>query len=176
MSFCLKMNTLQYRNDDDKAYGLAGMIFSLHALGTLDIITRVDLDTDGPMVTFSQEYYHIASPAISPKAVWQQTKRNWYLTASMVVGNIMARAMVRDRTQIPADIITYIRSQIIAEAADALSLEEDEATLLFENLYRKNLQLYRDPRCHTIVRTLTDTLAHRRRLTLTDLLDLLTSL
>lgn len=172
----MKMNTLQYRNDDDKAYGLAGMIFSLHTLGTLDIIANVDLDTDGPMVTFTSEYYYISSPAISPKAVWQQTKRNWYFTASMVVGNIMARAMVRDRSQIPADILTDIRAQIMAEAADTLSLEEDEATQLFENLYRKNLQLYCDPRCHTLVRALTDTLVHRRRLTLTDLLDLLSTL
>lgn len=170
------MNTLQYRNDDDKAYGLAGMIFSLHATGTLDIITEVNLDNDGPMVTFSSEYYHISSPAISPKAVWQQTKRNWYLTSSMVVGNIMARALIRDHEQIPQTILTDIRSQIIQEAADTLSLEEDEATLLFDNLYRKNLQLYYTPRYQPLVRTLTATLATRRHLTLADLLDILSSL
>lgn len=168
--------TLQYRNDDDKAYGLAGMIFSLNALGALDIVNEVSLDTDGPMVTFSADYYFFASPAISPKAVWQQTKRNWYLTSSMVVANVMARALVRDGEQIPSQILDDIRSQILREGADTLSLEEDEAGSLFDNLYRKNLQIFYNPRIQPVVRSLTRTLALRRSLSFSDLIDLLSTL
>lgn len=168
--------TLHYRNDDDKAYGLAGMIFSLNALGALDIINEVTLDTDGPMVTFSSEYYYFASPVVSPKAVWQQTKRLWYLTSSMAVANLMARSVVRDCEQIPSDVLGDLRTLIMQEGADALSLEEDEVENLFENLYRKNMQIFYNPRYQPLVRSLTRSLALRRHMTLSDLTDLLSTL
>ena len=49
--------TLTYLNEDDKAYGLAGMAISLAALDAIDRVAGVSLDSDGPMVTFSHQYY-----------------------------------------------------------------------------------------------------------------------
>ena len=54
--------TLKYQNEDDKAYGLAGMAIALAALDALDRVAGVSLDSDGPMVTFSNEFYFSALP------------------------------------------------------------------------------------------------------------------
>ena len=50
--------TLHYSNEDDRAYGLAGMAISLAALDAIDRISSVSLDAEGPMVTFSHSYYY----------------------------------------------------------------------------------------------------------------------
>ena len=48
--------TLKYQNEDDKAYGLAGMAIALAALDALDRVAGVSLDSDGPMGSISNEY------------------------------------------------------------------------------------------------------------------------
>ncbi len=42
--------TLKYQNEDDKAYGLAGMAIALAALDALDRVAGVSLDAHGPKV------------------------------------------------------------------------------------------------------------------------------
>jgi hypothetical protein len=59
--------TLQYKDEEDRAYGLAGMAISLAALDAIDNVTSVSIDTEGPMVTFSEEFYFSGSPTVSPK-------------------------------------------------------------------------------------------------------------
>ncbi len=61
--------TLEYTNEDDRAYGLAGMAISVAALDAFDRIAEVSLDgDDDTMVEFSNEYYFSGSPSISPKS------------------------------------------------------------------------------------------------------------
>ena len=62
--------TLAYLNEDDRAYGLAGMMISLASLRAIDRVAEVSLDSEGPMVEFSHEYYFPGSPSISPKSTW----------------------------------------------------------------------------------------------------------
>ena len=68
--------TLAYLNEDDRAYGLAGMMISLASLNAIDRVAEICLDSDGPMVEFSHEFYFQGSPSISPKATWDNLHRN----------------------------------------------------------------------------------------------------
>lgn len=97
--------TLSYRNEDDRAYGLAGMAISLAALDAIDRVAAVSLDSDGPMVSFSHEYYFSGSPSVSPKATWSNLLHNFYITSAMVVSNVMARSMVRLGREVPDSIL-----------------------------------------------------------------------
>ena len=44
---------LTYLNEDDRAYGLAGMAISLAAFDAIDRVASVSLDSEGPMVNFT---------------------------------------------------------------------------------------------------------------------------
>ena len=57
--------TLQYLNEDDRAYGLAGMALSAVALDASDLISSISLDSEDNMVLFSDGYYFIGSPSVS---------------------------------------------------------------------------------------------------------------
>ena len=97
--------TLTYLNEDDRAYGLAGMAISLAALDAIDRVISVSLDAKGPMVKFTGGYFFSSSPSVSPKAVWNNMVHNFYITSAMVVSNVMARSMVRRETDVPAVVL-----------------------------------------------------------------------
>ena len=101
--------TLTYLNEDDKAYGLAGMAISLAALDAMDFVADISLDADGPMVNFSQQYYHPASPATSVKSNWDNLLHNFYITSAMVISNVMARSLVRMHSPVPKKGKTPVR-------------------------------------------------------------------
>lgn len=163
--------TLAYRNDDDRAYGLAGMIFSLGSLDALDAIQDVSIDSDGPMVTFTNTYYHCMAPTASARAVWDAMQRNFYLTASMVVANVMARAMVLDRTMVPSGVLDEIYDEIKTEGESSLDLEEDEVKHLYDNILLQNRRLFGNPRLHEPLRRMSGLLALRRSMTGADIID-----
>lgn len=163
------LTSLAYRNEDDRAYGLAGMIITLSAFDALELVHSVSLDSEGPMVRFSEEYYHLLSPTLSPKSVWEAMRRNFYITSAMVVGNVMARGVVRDGGDVPAELLESIQRTMEQEGAESLDLEADEVVTLYRHLLRRNAQLFHNPRLHPKVRNLSRRLALLRELSAGDI-------
>lgn len=158
--------TLQYANEDDRAYGLAGMAISAAALDALDRIAYVTLDVpaDQQMVSFSQSYYYAGAPSLSPKATWDHLLRNFHLTSAMALSNIFARALVRRHAEVPLDVIEPIHAAILAEAADTCALEADEAEELYGKLVRYTRRIFENPRLHPAIDTFARTISLRRSL------------
>lgn len=168
--------TFYYRNEDDRAYGLAGMAVSLAALDALDRVVEFSLDADGPMVSFSNEYYFSGSPSISPKVTWDNMIQNFYITSSMALSNIIARVMVRDRENWPGEQLERIRREMVAEGNDSCSLEEDEIDAIYERSLMRMRRIFDNPRVHPAVSELARVISQRRRLSgreITDELHLL---
>lgn len=163
------LDTFEYRNEDDKAYGLAGMVISAGSLDALELIHSVSLDEDGPMVRFSEAYHHLLLPSLSPKGVWEQLRRNLYITAAMAVGNLMARSVVRDGAEVPVRLLGDLHKAMADEARDTLSLDDDETDALFDHLLRHNMKIFHNPRVRPKVYALTHRLALLRTLSQGDL-------
>ena len=143
--------SLSYINEDDRAYGLAGMMVALASLDAIDKVAGVNIDTEGPMVEFSHAYYFSGSPSISPKSTWDNLVDNFRLTTAMVVGNILARSMVRLKEEAPKDIMDEVYSQVEEEGRDTCSLENDEIALLYNNALRRAQWLFGNPRVHPAI-------------------------
>ena len=163
--------TLTYLNEDDKAYGLAGMAISLAALDAMDRVAGISLDEEGPMVTFSHQYYFPASPAVSVKTNWNNLLHNFYITSAMVLSNVMARSMVRLHKDVPKDILDEIRDEIAIEGRETCSLEDDE----IENIYGRTSSMMRRIFNNPMLKPAIDDFAHiisrRRALSGTEILD-----
>lgn len=158
---------LTYMNEDDRAYGLAGMAISMASLDALDRVTEIFLDADGPMVSFSQDYYF--SPAVSPKAVWNNLLNNLQLTTSLVLGNVMARSLVRLGAEAGDTVFDEIRLLVRQEARETCELEEEEADAVFDKVMRHSRRLFCNPRLQPAVRQLAGVIARRRRLSVIEL-------
>lgn len=168
--------TLAYTNEDDKAYGLAGMAISLAALDAIDRVSSITLDTDGPMVTFSHQYYFSGSPSISPKTTWDNLLHNFYITSAMVMSNVMARSLVRLREDVPAELMNEIHNEILAEGRDTCSLEDDEIDTLYDKTRTYMGRIFRNPRLHPAINDFAHLLARRRSLSGNEILDELRAL
>lgn len=156
--------TLTYLNEDDRAYGLAGMVISVAALNASELIARVSLDTPETMVTFAHEYYFTGSPSISPKATWQNTLRNFQVTSAMAIANVMARSMVRMHTPVPDDILQLLHSAIVDEGTGSVSLEEDEIENIYNKILSYNRRIFGNPRLHAPITSLASLISRRRTL------------
>lgn len=163
--------TLTYSNDDDRAYGLAGMTISLAALDALNAVASVSLDASGPMITFSHDFYFNGSPSISPKATWNNILNNFNLTAAMVVSNVMARSLVRLNNDIPRDIMNRIHDEIMAEGKESVDLEEDEIDTLYSKINTYMGRIFRNPRLHPAIHEYVRTLSRRRNLSGSEIAD-----
>lgn len=165
----MRQFTLQYSNEDDRAYGLAGMAISIASLDALDRISEIYLDAEGPMVHFTQDYYFMLSPSVSPKAVWHNLLNNLHLTTSLVLGNVMARTLVRLGEEAEPEIFDQIRGLVREEGLEICSLEEEEADTIFEKVMRHSLRLFHNPRLHPAVRELAGVISRKRRLSVIEL-------
>ncbi len=168
--------TLQYLNEDDKAYGLAGMAISLGALDALDRVIEVSLDAEGPMVTFSHAYYYYGNQSVSPKATWNNMLHNYYITSAMVLANVLSRSLVRLHSNVDSEILEALHDGIVEEGRNEMSLEDDE----IENLYGRTLtsmrRIFNNPRVHPAVEELAGIMARRRRLSASELAETLSML
>lgn len=160
---------LKYSNEDDRAYGLAGMAISIASLDALDRITEIFLDSDGPMVSFTQDYYITFSPRVSPKSVWNTLMTNLQLTTSLVLGNVMARSLVRLGSEAGDDVFEEIREVVRQEGMEVCDLEEEEADEIFDKMMRHSRKLFYNPRLQPAVKQLAGVISRRRRLSVIDL-------
>lgn len=163
--------TLSYMNEDDRAFGLAGMAISLASLDAIDRVVEFYLDAKGPMITFSNEYYFSASPAVSPKAVWENLMQNFHITASMVISNVMSRSMIRMREEVPDDVLSEIYSEIKAEGEESCGLEEDEVKRLYDKTYYQQRRIFSNPRLRPAIEELARIISRKRRLSGLELRD-----
>ena len=163
--------TLTYLNEDDRAYGLAGMAISLAALDAMDRVAGISLDSDGPMVTFSHQYYFPSSPAISVKANWDNLLHNFYITSAMVLSNVMARSMVRMHKPVPSELMNEIYSEIALEGKETCSLEEDEIRNIFSRTSSYMRRIFNNPRVTPAIDDFARTISRRRSLSGNEILE-----
>ena len=155
---------LEYTNEDDRAYGLAGMAISLAALDAFDRVAEISLDGDDTMVEFSNEYYFSGSPSISPKSSWNNMVQNFHITASMVISNVMSRSMVRMHRDIPVEILGAIHDEVIREGLDSCGLEKDEVDALFNRALSYSRRIFANPRLHPAIDEFARIISRRRTL------------
>ena len=163
--------SLSYLNEDDRAYGLAGMMVALANLDAMDRVATITIDTEGPMVEFSHEYYFSGSPSISPKSTWDNLVSNLHITTSMIMGNILARTLVRLKEDAPQDIMKEVYSQVEEEGRDTCSLENDEIENLYNHALNRAMRLFRNPRVHPAIEEFARVLSLKRSLSGREVMD-----
>lgn len=162
---------LQYESEDDRAYGLAGMGIALAAMDALNWVAELNLDADGPMVSFSHAFYFSNSPSVSPKAVWHRSVQNFKVTSMMVMANVMSRYYVRLSQQVPPEVLGYVRDTMTEEGAESCSLEADEVGQLFNITMRDCHRIFSNPRLTPRVTEFAGTLGRLRRMSALEVAD-----
>lgn len=166
-----KKFSLSYQNEDDRAYGLAGMLVALANLDAIDRVATVSMDSQGPMVEFSHAYYFAGSPSISPKSTWDNLVANFHLTTSMVVGNILARTLVRLKEEAPEDTLKEVYTQVEEEGKETCALESDEIERLYDHALSRALRVFRNPRVQPAIDEFARIISLKRSMSGREILD-----
>lgn len=158
-------NVLAYRSEEDRCYGLAGMTIALASLEAIDRVVRVSVDEVGPMVLFSNEFYWGGSQSASPKAQWQMLMRNYQITSSLALSNVLARCLVRDKGADPTDMLKALYPAIESDGREYCELEDDEIEQFYDSMLHQSRRIFGNARLHPIVDELARIIAKRRTLT-----------
>lgn len=135
------MITLKYKDEEDRAYGLSGMVVSMYLLDNERYIDSVSLDAEPDMgMQFTADFFHQPNPNLSPKAVWNDSLSRFNLLNSLLLSNLMSRALVRHNENITRELYQLLMNMLIDEGHDLCSLDEDE----IKELYNKNFSYYHE--------------------------------
>ena len=95
-------DSLKYKDDTDRSYGVAGMALAAFILDYEKYIASVSVERRGlDAVEFSPDFYMAAAgEGISPKASWAHVIEQYQIIASMLISNVMCRSMVRNHAEL----------------------------------------------------------------------------
>lgn len=156
---------LKYKNEEDRAYGLAGMAIAAASLDSIERVDFVSLDSEGPMVTFSSEFYYPSSQAASPKFTWKRLLENYQLASTMAVSNVLSRRYVHERTQEVDDMLSPLRDVIALEGKEICALDADEVEQIFDSVLTFSRRIFGNRRLLPLIDEFAGIIARRRTLT-----------
>ena len=164
---------MKYKDDSDRSYGVAGMALAAFILDYEKYIASVSVDRRGlDSVEFTPDFYIAGSEGISAKASWEHTLEQYQIISSMLISNVMCRAMVREQRELEMSHHAAMLDALRDYSAEC-QLEDDEAEQLFDKHYQYLNRAYHNGRLHAVARRLVDELSSRHILYHSDLCDIL---
>ena len=168
---------LQYKDEEDKCYGITGMAISLIIWDSEDVIASVSLDAEpGELVNFVPEYYFNGNPRLSPKAAWSHILQHYQASMGMTLGNVMCRKYVlRHEDLDPADKAELVKC-FEEEGRDSCSLEPDEVGRMFDKSYAYLHRVFNHAGVHSIAHDFAGVLRRQRELSRAEIVEHLRAL
>lgn len=172
------MDSLKYKDETDKAFGLAGMAISLFAWDAEDWLEAINLDAaPDEAMQMSAGYYLTLAPRVGAKAIWEQAFKRFQLTAAMMVANITCREMVRNNHHsLPADADAALRTALCEEGTELCALEDDEVSRIYGKSLNYCTRLFSYSAVRDVARNFVSELQENRQMTSEAVMELLSSL
>lgn len=158
-----ELTTIQYKDETDKCYGLAGMAVMLAVGEDHELLVGMDLDGDESLV-FSHDFFFRGNPLMPAKYVWTQTLAHFRLAVGLMLANMMCRRYVGERRALERELAEAMRSLVRDEAGEQCALEADEADSLFDEAYDLSDRVFRHSGVRDIAREFANLLGSRRHL------------
>lgn len=168
---------LRYRNERDKAYGIAGMAITLVACDGEHLMAEIHLDADpAHCMVMRHEHCMKSNPRMSAKVVWSQSIKDLKAITSMMLGNLACRRYILDGKSMQRAEADAIRSLVRSEAMDWCDLEEDEADTLFDTCLSYATRIFSHYGMRHVADGFVDRLTERRDMSAGEAIELLASL
>lgn len=166
---------LKYVDEQDKSYGIAGMVISLVVSEADDLIRGVSLDDEfGDAISFSPEFHFSGNPRFSARTVFNETVKHFQLAMGMMVSNVLCRSYVhRGSRSLSSEMSNELRTIVKDEGYKSCSLDDDEIELLFNKSFSYFERLFSHSSVHEVVSEFVSELNERRHLSSGEVIDIL---
>lgn len=169
--------TIKYVDDDDKCYGVAGMIIALTIKNKEYHIESVSVDRpDIDSISFYPDYDYTVNQRLSAKSAWRTSVEHFEIACSVLIANILCRDLIYRRNGGDNGKLQAVFELISQEGIEIYQLERDECKYLFNTNYHQLIRAFSHPAVAEIVVTLYSILKDKRTIYRSELLDVLSEL
>lgn len=165
-------NKFSYTDEDDKCYGLTGMVISLNVLEQDDMLRMISLDSDnGESISFTPDFYFYSNPRFSAKIAWNEMLKKYRMLTGLIVGNILCRYHVNRRQPVTSGLLSDIRTLVEEEGREMCQLEDDEISMVLDKTFNLMENVYSNGAVHRLARDFADVIKKRRTLSGNEVFD-----
>lgn len=166
---------LKYTDETDKSLGVAGMAIALLACDGENFISSVSIEEDEDTLMFAPDAFFMGNPRFSAKVAWNQLLREYHVFSGMLIGNILCRHIVPDRS-VRSELISLLRSLVAEHGTSVCELEDDEIDSFFSRDMNYFSELFSHPTVIDVAGRFATTLRMQRRMTAGDIFENLSRL
>ena len=167
-------DSLQYADERDRSYGVAGMAVSLVLWDGESYLSAVSIDSPvGQSIEFTPAYGFSGNPRMMASLAWREMLKQFEMSTAMIMGNVMCRAYVGESRPVGVESRNLLRQYIGREGRELCSLEEDEIDTIFGKIYRNLDRVFQHPGVNNLVHDFARNLTARRRLSAFDVFEIL---
>lgn len=156
---------LKYKSETDKGLGIAGMAISLLAADALDMLAKVSMVEGEEPVTMAEEFFFSGNPRMSAKFAWYEGLRQYDITASMILANVLCRSLCSSTGVINNESLKAVHDHLVEQGQELCSLDADEVETLYSRSYRKHHSIFSHPTVGTVARDFANTLRMLQHMT-----------
>jgi hypothetical protein len=172
----MDFSPLKYKDDTDRAHGLAGMAIALVAYNASQYMVSISLDSiPGQGFILAPDFGMSTGPNYSAKLAWNQLLRTYELSSALVLANAMSRAYVGQR-HTPTGDVTKTLKKFIAQQGRDCELEDDEIDRLYDKTQTYVRRLFTHPGVMSMTSDFVATILDRRSMTAAEILERLEAL
>ena len=160
-----KMETLSYKDEADRAYGLGAMAVCMVVWDNEQYMSGLSLDASENLgLEISRDYFLQANQNLSAKGVWNSLFSRMQMDAGLLVSNAMGRIIVRGKREITPQEAARLLDLINEEGEAMCSLEKDESRALFDKCFNYFHRIFSHPTVGELVGRIASDLQRNRRL------------
>lgn len=161
-----------YADENDKCYGLTGMIISLNVLESDDMLREVSVDNEhGDSISFTPDFFFCSNPRYSAKIAWKEMVKQYQLLTGLVIGNVLCRYNVSRRQHPDRQTLADLRSLIASEGHDMCSFDDEEIDAIFNKTFSYLDNVFSNRQVHTLAHGFVDILKKRRTMSGSEVLE-----
>jgi len=167
-----KEHGIKYRNENDKAYGVAGMALGLAVFDVSALSRGIDLDASGfGCLQFSPDFFLEGNPLMSAKDSWKHTYSHFQVMMGLSIANAMCRKMLLDHGVIGRKMRALLLDVACNEGMLACQLEKEEVEPLFDKYFSHLLNVFSNREIAHAVAQFADIIKQERTITRQDMED-----
>lgn len=168
------MKTFNYSDENDRCYGLTGMVLTMYEQEVINMLHLITLDSDdGYSIVFTPDFYFNSNPRYSAKLAWNEMLRQYQSLVRLVLGNIACRRLVHEHKPIDADSRAEMLQLVSAPGADDCALEQDEIEAIFNHTLRDMQEMFGNARVAALSDRFAEELKQRRTMSADDVADVI---
>lgn len=168
---------LQYTDETDRAYGVAGMAIAMVLWDGEHYLASVSIDKPvGESIEFTPAFGFSGNPRLTASLAWRELLKQYELSSAMIMGNAMCRSYVRASSPLASDVAAALRAIVVAEGKDTCSLDEDEIDMVYRKIHRYLDRAFSHAGVSSLAHDMANALTHRRRLSASEVFEILSAL